>query len=586
MPKKTVLEMSAFERLHYSLGGKTFRAIVAVTLIVGLAALGFGFYLYYSSIDREYRVKTWHMSRAEAEVIDRYEVLREAMIVTRIYDRLSEEERQTQDTDEYKALFNDVSLHVDFAKMRAHLYHIMEANEARAVYTAILDTENNRMIFLADADLNADSYCAPGTWDSLSREQTDAFINGAKPRLLDSLYGVDVMTSMATTIEEYGYRCTAGTKLFDYGNYAAYIFCDTDMNEVADISKNFFIQFVAVLFVVMAALIVIFVTSIRKTIVNPINDLAHAAHDYMQDRNEGNMESIHFSRLTIRTGDEIENLSLAMKVMETDIAQYVKNLTKATAERERVSTELDIATRIQEGMLPSVFPPFPDRKEFDIFALMDPAKEVGGDFYNFFFIDDDHLGLVIADVSGKGVPGAMFMMASMILITNFSNMDGTSPAKILEKVNHSICQNNKAEMFVTVWLAIVEISTGRVKAANAGHEYPAIQRAGGAFELFKDKHGFVVGGMDGMKYKEYELELAPGDCIFVYTDGVPEATSADTELFGTYRMLEALNKDPEALPEKLIAEVREAIDGFVKDAPQFDDITMLGFRYFGPKTED
>ena len=132
MPKKTVLEMNAFERLHYSLGGKTFRAIVAVTLIVGLAALGFGFYLYYSSIDREYRVKTWHMSRAEAEVIDRYEVLREAMIVTRIYDRLSEEERQAQDTDEYKALFNEVSLHVDFAKMRAHLYHIMEANEAKS----------------------------------------------------------------------------------------------------------------------------------------------------------------------------------------------------------------------------------------------------------------------------------------------------------------------------------------------------------------------------------------------------------------------------------------------------------------------
>ena len=211
---------------------------------------------------------------------------------------------------------------------------------------------------------------------------------------------------------------------------------------------------------------------------------------------------------------------------------------------------------------------------------MDPAREVGGDFYDFFLVDDDHLCMVMADVSGKGVPAALFMMASRIILASNAKQ-GKSPAQILTDTNATICQNNREEMFVTVWLGILEISTGRLIAANAGHEYPVLMEPGGQFELIKDKHGFVIGGMDGVRYKEYELQLQPGSRLFLYTDGVPEATNAENELFGTDRMLAALNENNAAAAEEMLKNVRKAVDGFVKEAEQFDDLTMLGLEYIG-----
>ena len=215
---------------------------------------------------------------------------------------------------------------------------------------------------------------------------------------------------------------------------------------------------------------------------------------------------------------------------------------------------------------------------------MDPTKEGGGDFYDFFLVDDDHLCMVVADVSGKGVPAALFMMASKIILQSCAMLGG-SPAEILTKTNEAICSNNQEKMFVTVWLGILEISTGKLTAANAGHEYPALKRPDGTFELIKDKHGFVIGGMEGMKYKEYELTLEKGTKLFLYTDGVPEATDAGSKMFGTERMLAALNEHPEAAPEQLLKNVRHAVDGFVKEAEQFDDLTMLCIEYKGQGEE-
>ncbi|MBO4872468.1 MAG: serine/threonine-protein phosphatase, partial [Lachnospiraceae bacterium] len=256
------------------------------------------------------------------------------------------------------------------------------------------------------------------------------------------------------------------------------------------------------------------------------------------------------------------------------------NLTRVTAEKERIGAELSLATRIQAAMLPHVFPPFPDRREFDLYASMDPAKEIGGDFYDFFLIDDDHLCLVIADVSGKGIPAALFMMASKIILQSCARL-GNSAAAILTRTNEAICSNNPEDMFITVWLGILEISTGKLTAANAGHEYPVLKRADGRFELFKDKHGFVAGGMENVQYKEYELQLSRGDKIFVYTDGVVEAQDAAKEQFGTGRMLAALNESRDAAPEQILKNVRGAVDEFVKDAEQFDDLTMLCLEYNG-----
>jgi len=261
-----------------------------------------------------------------------------------------------------------------------------------------------------------------------------------------------------------------------------------------------------------------------------------------------------------------------------DVMQKQKELTESSA---RIGAELDMASNIQNSMLPNLFPAFPERKEFEIYASMNPAKEVGGDFYDFFLIDDDHLCMVIADVSGKGVPAALFMMASKIILANNAK-SGKSPAQILEDTNNTICSNNENNMFVTVWLGILEISTGKVIAANAGHEYPAIMSPDGTFSLFKDKHGLVVGGMEGAKYREYEVQLEPGSKIFVYTDGVPEATNHDEELFGVERMVRALNINSKDTAKELLGNMRHAVDGFVQNAPQFDDLTMLCLEYKGP----
>lgn len=310
-----------------------------------------------------------------------------------------------------------------------------------------------------------------------------------------------------------------------------------------------------------------------KRIVKPLNTITQRI-TLSETNMEFKMEDV------FKTGDEVEELARAFAELSQKTVDYLDQVKRVTAEKERIGAELSLATQIQESMLPHIVPAFPDRKDFDIIGSMDPAKEVGGDFYDYFLIDDDHLCMVIADVSGKGVPAALFMMASKIILQSVA-MSGDSPGEILTKTNAAICSNNEAEMFVTVWIGILELSTGKLTCANAGHEYPVFKRPDGSFELYKDKHGFVLGGLEGSKYSEYELHLEPGAKLFVYTDGVPEATNATNELFGTERMIHALNARLDADPMEVLENMRSAVDGFVLDAEQFDDMTMLCLEYKG-----
>ena len=243
------------------------------------------------------------------------------------------------------------------------------------------------------------------------------------------------------------------------------------------------------------------------------------------------------------------------------------------------SKELGLATNIQRHMLPSIFPAFPGRKEFDIYAVMHPAKEVGGDFYDFFLIDETHLCLVMADVSDKGVPAALFMMASKIMVQNYALM-GYSPREVLTRVNRQICANNQDEMFVTVWLGVLNLKTGVLTAANAGHERPIIKNPDGHFEVLKDKHGFVVGWMPESVYSEYQIQLQKGAKLFVYTDGVPEARDGSGQ-FGMNRTLQSLVKFEERPVKEISENLLSDLYSFMGNAPQFDDITMLCLEYFG-----
>ncbi|MBR2545983.1 MAG: serine/threonine-protein phosphatase [Erysipelotrichaceae bacterium] len=579
MALKSITEMNKAERKRNSLKGKTYRSIIIYSLIISFAAITFGFYLFASAVRRDYRTRTWQMSRTAVKVLDKEEILREAEEVIKVYRGMSGEE-QLQLQDKHADLLNrfESVRGEGFDEICRELLTIQETNNGKAAFTAFFDLENNRRVFVTDSDPN-ETFCPPGSMDIMDVRVINEIMNG-KQYFLDELFETGPMSSTIFKMEPYGYRCMGGTLVGIIDGYPVFVFFDTDMNRAVRIEIVFLIMYIVLLAAVTAVIIRLSVRNISTMMVEPINRLSDAALDYIDDADDASRDEKHFDKLNIQTGDEIENLSISMKRMEEDLGKYIENLTQVTADRERIRTELTLANKIQAAMMPHIFPPFPDRKEVELYGIMDPAKEVGGDFYDFFLIDDDHLGLVIADVSGKGVPGALFMMISKIIIQSCAMLD-KSPAEILTKTNEAICSNNQEEMFVTAWVGILELSTGKLIAANGGHEYPVIKYPNGEFEMLKDRHGLVLGAMDGMKYHEYELDMKPGSCLFVYTDGVPEATDANEELFGYKRMLAALNSDPDTEPESVLKRVRKGVDDFVLDAEQFDDLTMLCVLYKG-----
>jgi len=335
-----------------------------------------------------------------------------------------------------------------------------------------------------------------------------------------------------------------------------------------------------VLFVLSGALLGAYeLNDIENRIIRPISVISEKVDEYVKSEHNGNSQQYRIE-VVENSENEIDMLGADMNQMMQDMDEFIITMERETRENTRIASELDLASKIQASYLPNTFPAFPERKDFDIYATMDPAKEVGGDFYDYFLIDENHLGLVIADVSGKGVGASLFMMISKTML-NDQALFIKSPASILEQVNNRLCANNEQEMFVTVWLGVLNLETGLLKAANAGHEFPVIKRAAGNFEFIKDKHGFVLAGMEGVKYSEYEIQLETGDKLYVYTDGVAEATNAQNELFGTDRILEALNKSKDESIKDILLNMRTEIDAFVQEAPQFDDITMLGVQYNG-----
>ena len=249
-----------------------------------------------------------------------------------------------------------------------------------------------------------------------------------------------------------------------------------------------------------------------------------------------------------------------------------------TQKTERISTELNLASSIQANMLPNIFPAFPERTDFDVYATMDPAKEVGGDFYDFFMVDDDHLALVMADVSGKGIPAAMFMVIAKTLIKDHAQL-GLSPGEVFTRVNNLLCEGNEAGLFVTAWMCIIDVNNGDVVYANAGHNPPVFVRNGKA-DFLDCKPGFVLAGLEDYEYREYLTHIEKGDKIFLYTDGATEATNLNKELYGEDRLITCIRNLPEGTTcVEAIHTVRLDIDNFVGEAEQFDDLTMLAFDF-------
>ena len=558
--------------MKFSLRKKVFLAVLLTAVVLTAATILVSYNIYADTMDAHYRQLTMNVAQTAAKVVDVDDVQRLTSEVMSAYhaqcagssapdfDSFTE-----ADWESYYSAFADAQASGEYSRLFDTLNMLKKENDVLWMYICYMDAQTGKAVYIVDAgepeEANPSGYCDPiveSNWTLMQQ-------------------GVYDFPAYITNYAEYGWLCSAAAAITDaQGNVIANAYVDISMNDVMQDRQDFLLRLGGIVLAAAVALVLLLAAAVNRGVIGPINRLAHAADRYISEKQEGTQSSA-ISQLRIRTGDEIENLCQSIKRMEQEINDYIVNLTNVTAERERIGAELDVAKNIQSSMLPCIFPPFPQRREFDIFATMSPAKEVGGDFYDFFLVDDDHLALVIADVSGKGVPAAMFMVIAKTLLKNAAQT-GLSPKVVLENVNNQLCENNDAEMFVTVWLGILEISTGKMVCANAGHEFPAIRRAGGRFELLKDRHGFVLAGLEDAKYREYEIQLGHGDMLFVYTDGVTEATDARNQLYGTQRLIEALNLRPENSCEALLRQVRADIDRFVGDAPQFDDITMLAIR--------
>lgn len=381
--------------------------------------------------------------------------------------------------------------------------------------------------------------------------------------------------------EEFGWLMSINYPLFDSkGNPAGCMAVDISMDAVMKDLNSFRMKMVGLLIIITIALSALFIYITMRTLVKPLKGLSDAADRLVkEEKSHSEMGISVFSGITVKTKDEIGDLYHSLVRMEENINRYITNLMSVTAEKERIGAELNVATQIQADMLPNIFPAFPEHDEFDIYASMHPAKEVGGDFYDFFMVDEDHLAVVMADVSGKGVPAALFMVIAKTLIKNHAQNKET-PADVFTNVNAQLCENNEVGMFVTGWMGVMDIHTGHMIYVNAGHNYPLIIRKDGTVEWIKARPGFVLAGMEGVRYRQNELQLGVGDTLYLYTDGVTEALDTKEELFGDDRLERALSR-PEVknmMPEPLLAFISEELSAFTKGEEQSDDITMLALR--------
>jgi len=481
------------------------------------------------------------------------------------------------DADELDRYYETGEMDERYYEIQSFISDLVASNDVEYLY--VVRPHGVGVTFLFDSDMETGEsgeyedggYCALGTYVDL--------VGGFADNLDRLLAGLDV-EPIVQRDASYGWLMTAMTPvLHEDGTMAGYVMADISMNDVMNTRQTFLITLVGLLAAVAAVFLATFLFILRRMVLHPIDLLTQATGDFIQS----NEEELAAGTATvnvppIRTGDEVELLADSFRKMEEDMISYIREFMKATAEKERIGAELNVATQIQADMLPRIFPPFPEQDEFDIYATMTPAREVGGDFYDFFLVDRDHLAVVIADVSGKGVPAALFMVIAKTLIKNHAQNRET-PGEVFTQTNAQLCEGNDAGLFVTAWMGVLEISTGKFVYVNAGHNPPLLKRAGGQYEWLKSRPGFVLAGMEGIRYRENTLELMPGDTLYLYTDGVTEATSSAQELYGEERLQAALNEASELPVSQLLPRIKNCIDTFVGDAEQFDDITMLGLQY-------
>lgn len=417
--------------------------------------------------------------------------------------------------------------------------------------TRAQDSEGNEILLLAD-EVREDPVVHEYLWK--------AWKDGVPPKGFDKIDN------------EFGYVYSYTVPLIVNGEKLGLICADIDVQYVDSTILRSAIQTLLILSVVLVIGTVVVSFIVDKRIIERIVRLEKNVRIYSEKKDPAIAKEIsdHKGR-----ADELGSLYTEFSGMITELEEHMRNLQAVTAEKERIGAELNVATNIQASMLPRIFPPFPEREDIDLFATMNPAKEVGGDFYDFFLTDEKHLAVVMADVSGKGVPAALIMVIAKTLIKNHL-MAGEAVEEAMMHSNMQLLENNDEMLFVTAWVGIIDLDNGTVEFADAGHEPAFVLRKDGTVELIKHKKKKPpLATIEGTKYLRDEFKLERGDTLFLYTDGVPEATNANEELFDKDRLEATLNAHVKDDPKSLLAAVRADVDAFVGEAPQFDDLTML-----------
>jgi sigma-B regulation protein RsbU (phosphoserine phosphatase) len=380
-----------------------------------------------------------------------------------------------------------------------------------------------------------------------------------------------------TSDSAFGYLITAFEVIRDEaGNPILVVGADMSMSVIGDTLMHYILLVSIISLFIFALFITIYLYFLRKELINPLQLIVDGATDFVNTNMDDDLGQIMALDLKINTGDEIEILAQAFNQMTSDIIRYINELTQVTSERERIETELRIATLIQEGMLPQDFE-FPGRSDIGVFASMKAAKEVGGDFYDFFFVDEEHFCIVIGDVSGKGVPAALFMAMSKATVKDLV-LRRLPVDEVMSQANKNLCKNNEQGMFVTLFIAIIEIKTGRIEWCDAGHNPTIVWKKDGRVEILKGKKGFVCAGLETAKYKMNEDYIEAGDILYLYTDGVTEANNVEKELYGEERLYQLIENLKKREIKELCTSVLVDLDDFTGEEAQFDDITMLGFE--------
>ncbi len=535
------------KKLHNSLRAKLLLGIIVFSALLGASISFLGYQEFTSVLEQQYNAEAYHVA----------EMARSCLNPDKFDEYLS-----TGQTDE------------EYEEIQALLDDLTEAMEATFIYVARVDKSDYRTLTYIYDSVNSQSGFSRYELGYTHIGVNEAYVEDVK-NIVD--HGGSAMGYMYTYVSESGAHATAGLPVSDSsGEVVAILGVEVPMTILDEARMAYVYHVMIVTVVVLVLFLAVYLLFLNRSLIRPVEKITSEAKRFA-DTNVKSTDAL----AEIHQRDEIGILASSITKMEEDVENYIQNLTAVTAEKERISTELSVATQIQADMLPSIFPPFPNRTEFEIYASMRPAKEVGGDFYDFFLTDEDHLGIVIADVSGKGVPAALFMVIAKTLIKNHAQ-NGETPAEIFTSVNDQLCENNKEGMFVTAWMGILELSSGKLTYVNAGHNPPLRKTEDGRFEYFKSPAGFVLAGLEGIPYKQHEEHLNQGDMLYLYTDGVTEAADVSGRLYGEDRLQNTLNANVELAPEELILEVQKDISVFVGEADQSDDITMLCLEFHGP----